>query len=113
MMRTSTSNTARSIFSGTYLVPKSPVDYVARRFMDDKSFDALFQKDLGQKIDLNSIQPGGPKGGFWNLKRRLLHVEYLLRQDNDLTTEEVLALTRAILTQGSFRQEYTALVGAA
>jgi len=45
------------------------------------------------------------------LKRRLRHVEHLLRQDNDVTDEEVQALAQAILTQGSFREEYTALVG--
>ena len=45
------------------------------------------------------------------MKSRLRHVEHLLRQDNDVTTEEVQALAGAILTQGSFRQEYNALVG--
>lgn len=45
------------------------------------------------------------------MKRRLRHIEHLLRQDNDVTTEEVQALARAILTQGSFREEYTTLVG--
>lgn len=45
------------------------------------------------------------------MKNRLRHVEHLLHQDNDVTTEEVQALARAILTQGSFRKEYNALVG--
>ena len=63
------------------------------------------------KLKLDSIQPDGPKGRFQSLKSRLRHVEHLLRQDNNVTTEEVQALARAILTQGSFRQEYTTLVG--
>ena len=63
------------------------------------------------KLKLDSIQPDGPEGRFQKLKNRLVHVEHLLRQANDISTEEVQALARAILTQGSFRQEYTALVG--
>lgn len=64
------------------------------------------------KLNLESIQPGGQKGRFQALKLRLRHIEYLLSQDNDVTAEEVQGLARAVLTQGSFREEYTALVGA-
>jgi hypothetical protein len=64
-------------------------------------------------VKLDSIQLGGPNGRFRKLKKRLRHVEYLLSQDNDLSAEEVQGLAQALLTQGSFREEYTALVGTA
>ena len=63
------------------------------------------------KFDLDSIQPGGPKGRFQKVKKRLRSVHYLLGQGDEFSNEQIKSLIGLILTSDDFRKEYKAILG--
>ena len=63
------------------------------------------------KFDLDSIRPGGPKGRFQKVKKRLRSVHYLLSQGDEFSNEQITSLIGLILTSDDFRKEYKAILG--
>ena len=67
-------------------------------------------KDIS-RVDLNSIQPGGPKGRFQKFKKRLRSVHCILDKGDGISNEQTKSLIGLILTSNNFRVEYKAILG--
>ena len=64
-----------------------------------------------EKVDLDSIQPGGPNGRFQKVKKRLRSVHCLLDKGDGFSDEQIKSLIGLILNSQNFREEYKAIIG--
>ena len=62
-------------------------------------------------VNLDSIQPDGPKGRFQIAKKRLRAVHCLLDKEDIVSNEQIKSLIGLILTSTEFRKEYKAILG--
>ena len=62
-------------------------------------------------VNLDSIQPDGPKGRFQRIKKRLRSVCCLLDKGDAVSNEQIKSLVGLILTSKDFREDYKAILG--
>ena len=62
-------------------------------------------------VNLDSIQPDGPKGHFQKVKRRLRSVHCVLDKGDAVSNEQIKSLIDLILPSKNFREEYKAILG--
>lgn len=64
-----------------------------------------------ERVDLGSIQPGGPNGRFQKVKKRLRSVHCLLEKGDGFSDGQISSLIALILNSENFREDYKAIIG--